>query len=76
MNAIKSSVRDYIKANRRASRKAEIENHSHPISLAGYTNRKRSMSVNARGQMIKGICLLSFYIVWQYGENVNIGKFN
>lgn len=33
--------RDYIKANRRASRLAEIENHSRPVSIAGVHKSKK-----------------------------------
>lgn len=33
--------RDYIKANRRASRLAEIENHSRPVSIAGIHKSKK-----------------------------------
>ena len=33
----KDSFMDYIKANRKGSREAEIENHGHPVSF----NRKR-----------------------------------
>lgn len=29
----KDSFMDYIKANRRGSREAEIENHGHPVSI-------------------------------------------
>ena len=33
--------RDYIKANRRASRLAEIENHNRPVSIAGVHKSKK-----------------------------------
>ncbi|MGL4519365.1 MAG: hypothetical protein ACRCUJ_06750 [Phocaeicola sp.] len=33
--------RDYIKANRRASRLAEIENHGRPVSIAGVHKSKK-----------------------------------
>lgn len=33
MNAKKITERDYIKANRRASREAEIENHNRPVNF-------------------------------------------
>lgn len=33
--------RDYIKANRRASRLEEIENHSRPVSIAGVHKSKK-----------------------------------
>lgn len=33
--------RDYIKANRRASRLAEIENHQRPVSIAGVHKSKK-----------------------------------
>lgn len=33
--------RDYIKANRRASRLAEIENHSRPVSITGAHKSKK-----------------------------------
>lgn len=33
--------RDYIKANRRASRLAKIENHSRPVSIAGVHKSKK-----------------------------------
>lgn len=37
----KITERDYIKANRRASREAEIENHSHPLSLSRVHKSKK-----------------------------------
>ena len=33
--------RDYIKANRKASREAEIENHNHPVSFGRVHKSKR-----------------------------------
>ncbi len=33
--------RDYIKANRRAARLAEIENHTRPVSIAGVHKSKK-----------------------------------
>lgn len=41
MSTKKITERDYIKANRRASREAEIENHSHPISLSRVHKSKK-----------------------------------
>ena len=41
----KDSFMDYIKANRKGSREAEIENHGHPVSSTGYMYRKRFITV-------------------------------
>lgn len=41
MNTRKITERDYIKANRRASREAEIENHSRPISFSRVHKSKK-----------------------------------
>ena len=41
MNAKRITERNYIKINRRASREAEIENHSHPISLSWVHKSKK-----------------------------------
>lgn len=40
MHAKKVTERDYIKANRRGNREAEIENHSHPISCRVHKSKK------------------------------------
>lgn len=37
---------DYIKANRRGSREAEIENHGHPVSMNRVHVSKRAYSRN------------------------------
>jgi len=49
----KDSFMDYIKANRKGSREAEIENHGHPVSY-----RKRFITVKEIRQMPPGICLI------------------
>ena len=41
MNTKKTTERDYLKANRRASREAEIENHTHPISFSRVHKTKK-----------------------------------
>ncbi len=41
MKTLKITQRDYIKANRRASRLAEIENHCRPVSIAGVHKSKK-----------------------------------
>lgn len=41
MHAKKVTERDYIKANRRGNREAEIENHSHPISFSRVHKSKK-----------------------------------
>ncbi|MEG0519259.1 MAG: hypothetical protein RR555_10410 [Bacteroidales bacterium] len=52
MKKMKITQRDYIKANRKASREAEIENHTHPIHFKRVHkskkvyDRKRSKAEN------------------------------
>ena len=41
MKTKKMTLRDYIKANRKASREAEIENHSHPINFSRVHKSKK-----------------------------------
>ena len=41
MKQRKITQRDYIKANRRASREAEIENHNRPVNIAGVHKSKK-----------------------------------
>ncbi len=41
MKRQKITERDYIKANRRASRQAEIENHNRPVSITGVHKSKK-----------------------------------
>ena len=59
----KDSFMDYIKANRKGSREAEIENHGHPVSFnrvhvsKKVYNRKRD---KADARSICLICTLSF----------------
>ena len=62
MHAKKVTERDYIKANRRGNREAEIENHSHPISFSRVHKSKKVYDCKRRRQMIKGICLHSFFL--------------
>ena len=54
----KDSFMDYIKANRKGSREAEIENHDHPVVSTGYMYRKRFITVKEIRQMPGGICLI------------------
>ncbi len=54
MKTYKITERDYIKAHRKASREAEIENHNHPISFKRVHkskkiyDRKRSKAENQK----------------------------
>lgn len=49
---------DYIKANRRGSREAEIENHGHPVSFSRVHVSKKCITVKEIRQMPKGVCLI------------------
>lgn len=41
MKTRKNSLRDYIKANRRATREAEIENHDRPVNFCRVHRSKK-----------------------------------
>lgn len=41
MDAKRNGLRDYVKANRRASREAEIENHARPVSFSRVHKSKK-----------------------------------
>lgn len=41
MNAKRNGLRDYVKANRRASREAEIENHARPVNFSRVHKSKK-----------------------------------
>lgn len=41
MKTKRFTQRDYIKANRKASREAEIENHSHPVNFCRVHQSKK-----------------------------------
>lgn len=41
MKTRKNALRDYIKANRRATREAEIENHSRPVNFCRVHKSKK-----------------------------------
>lgn len=62
----KDSFMDYIKANRKGSREAEIENHGHPVSFnrvhvsKKVYNRKRD-----KGRCPEASALLVFYRLLQ-----------
>lgn len=54
MKKMRITQRDYIKANRKASREAEIENHTRPVNFCGVQkskkvyDRKRSKADNKK----------------------------
>ena len=54
----KDSFMDYIKANRKGSREAEIENHGHPVSFNRVHVSKKVITVKEIRQMPGGICLI------------------
>lgn len=49
---------DYIKANRKGSREAEIENHGHPVSFNRVHVSKKVYNRKEIRQMPGGICLI------------------
>ena len=60
--------RDYIKANRRASRLAEIENHTRPVSIAGVHKSKKVYDrKRGKAEMKKA---LPYLFLWGLRERV------
>ena len=53
----KDSFMDYIKANRKGSREAEIENHGHPVSFNRIHVSKKVYN-RKRDKADGGICLI------------------
>jgi len=60
----KDSFMDYIKANRKGSREAEIENHGHPVSFNRVHVSKKVFKHKKKKGRLRGrfclICTLSF----------------
>lgn len=54
--------RDYIKANRRASRLEEIENHNHPINIARVHKSKKVYDRKRNKTEMKKALPYSFFI--------------
>lgn len=53
-----SPLDEYIKANRKGSREAEIENHGRPVSHNRVHVSKRFTTVKEIRQMPRGVCLI------------------
>ncbi len=62
--------RDYIKANRRASRLAEIENHTRPVSIAGvYKSKKVYDRKRGKAEMKKALPYLFLWGLCEWLQN-------
>ena len=72
MKKMRITQRDYIKANRKASREAEIENHTRPVNFCRVQkskkvyDRKRSKAENK-----KALPYLFLYLII---DNSNLGR--
>ena len=64
--------RDYIKANRRASRLAEIENHTRPVNIAGVHKSKKVYDrKGGKAEMKKALPYLFLYTVYVSGCQID-----
>lgn len=61
MKEMKITERDYIKAHRKASREAEIENHTHPINFKRVYKSKKVYNRKKVKADIKGLPYLFLY---------------
>ena len=62
--------RDYIKANRRASRLAEIENHTRPVNIAGVHKSKKVYDrKGGKAEMKKALPYLFLYGLCEWLPN-------
>ena len=77
MKKMRITQRDYIKANRKASREAEIENHTRPVNFCRVQkskkvyDRKRSKAENK-----KALPYLFLHLIYIHNKTTNLNQFD